>query len=163
MPPLVVLVLFEPVLDVWNFLDRIERIFESNSVPNTKMKNPCSELKKAKAMWIPLFVDDIMVPIPKDQVSPNKGVKMTTHLRMTSSVCLSSLWAASPTPRLNILNKTTITIIMLMETIIKAGITKASRACVSNQLSQQALSFLMYSFPGAVTATVITAIIRGHP
>lgn len=92
-------------------------------------------------MWIPSFVGDIIVPTPKDHVSPNKGVRMITHLAMTASVCLSSVWTDSPTPLLSILTMMTIKIKILIRTMVKAGITNASRAFVSNQLSQHASFF----------------------
>lgn len=126
------------------------------------MQNTCNELKNAKAMWIPLS-GDTMVPTPKDQVSPNKGVKIITHLAMTASVCFSSAGGESPTPLRSSLKRTTSKIKMLIKTIVKAGITKASRAFVSFHFSQQTSLFLTYPFPGAVTATVTTAIIRGQP
>lgn len=48
-------------------------------------------------------------------------------------------------------------------TTVRDGITKASGAFDSIQLSQRASFLWMYPPPGAVTATFTTAITKGHP
>lgn len=106
---------------------------------------------------------DNMVPTPKAQVSPNNGVKMITHRAMTASVCFSSAGADSPTPLRSILKSTTNKIKRLIKTMTRAGITKARRALDSTQLSQQKPYLRMYPCPGAVAATVTTAMISGQP
>ncbi|PWA27871.1 hypothetical protein CCH79_00000277 [Gambusia affinis] len=139
---------------------------------NTRLKSngheskilTCSELKKAKATWIPKFWGLTMVPIPKPQVSPKNGVRTAKLLAITYRTCFSPVWDAfPPTLLLSILYNTTIRMIKFIATIISAGITKASRALDWSQLSQQMVFSRMYSLEGAVEAIVITAMISGAP
>ncbi len=84
---------------------------------------------------------DTMVPIPNPHVKPKIGVKMATHLAMTTRACFSSGWIAAPTPLLNILYRTTIKTRRFMATIVRAEITNASRAFDSYQFSTACISF----------------------
>lgn len=88
-------------------------------------------------MWNTALLPWNTVASPKPQVSPKSGVRTPMLLATWNRLLFSCLLGLSPTEGLRILVMTTTVMVMFTTTMIRAGMTKASRALVSSQLSQQ--------------------------
>lgn len=109
---------------------------------HTHVQLTCKALRRAKRMWKIRWLFLMMVARPNPQVRPNRGVKMATLLPIWNKEFLSCLFDLSPIVGLIIFIITTAVMNKFIATMIRAGMTKAKRALLSFQLSQQT-SFLV--------------------
>ena len=95
-------------------------------------------LRRVNTMWNTALLPWNTVARPKPQVSPKSGVRTPMLLVIWNRLLFSCLLGLSPMEGLRILVTTTTVMVMFTTTMTRAGMTKASRALVSSQLSQHA-------------------------
>lgn len=101
------------------------------------MKKPWNALSKEKMMWKARLPSSMTVAIPNPHVRPSSGVRIAIFL-LILTMALTSWNMELPTAARWVLTITRVTVIRFTTTMARAGTTKARRALVMSQLSQQA-------------------------